>query len=95
MDTVRFSKTLASTDESTRRQNPEENTFILTAVKTIDPSPVGIFLVYSFCTEMRSSLALVFHILIPAPRKFQISTLKSDIMTEGFCHWLQYLQANS
>jgi hypothetical protein len=35
METVCFSKTLASTDESTRCQNPEENVIILTAMKTL------------------------------------------------------------
>jgi hypothetical protein len=38
MEIVRFSETLASTDESTRRQNPENNIIILTAVKTSNPS---------------------------------------------------------
>jgi hypothetical protein len=37
METECFSETLVSTYESTRRQNPKDNTIILTAVKTSNP----------------------------------------------------------
>jgi hypothetical protein len=40
METVCFSKTLASTYESTWCHNPGENTVIFTTISTLNPSPV-------------------------------------------------------